>query len=207
MIAARSLLQSKTLAFELFSNMFLAGTIIFGGGPVDIPLLRDYVVDPGWVSSRDFLIGLAVIQALPGPNFNFAVYLGALALRNTDLPLPIGGIVGFVGIFVPGLVLAFGVHGLWGSLRTKATVGSTLRGVNAIAVGMVFTAVYRLWQIGYVKPGSGRGESLVDEPWWVVVAAVAFSGTSWFKIPAPVSIISGGILGLCWYGVVGRHSI
>lgn len=187
--------------------MFLAGTVIVGGGPVVIPLLRDYVVDPGWVSSRDFLIGLAVIQALPGPNFNFAVYLGALALKNSNLPLPIGGIVGFVGIFVPGLVLTFGVQSLWGRLRTRATVGSALRGVNAIAVGMIFTAVYRLWEIGYVKPGSGRGESLADEPWWVVVAVVAFSGTSWFKIPAPIAIIGGGVLGLCWYGIVGRHKI
>jgi chromate transport protein ChrA len=204
-IATRASLPGKPLAFELFSNMFLAGTIIFGGGPVVIPLLRDYVVEPGWVSSRDFLIGLAVIQALPGPNFNFAVYLGALALKNTGLPLPIGGIVGFVGIFVPGLVLAFGVQSLWERLRTKSTVASALRGVNAIAIGMVFTAVYRLWEIGYVTPGSGRGKSLADEPWWVVVAVVAFSATAWFKIPAPVSIISGGVLGLCWYGIVGRH--
>jgi chromate transport protein ChrA len=185
--------------------MFLAGTIIFGGGPVVIPLLRVYVVEPGWVSSRDFLIGLAVIQALPGPNFNFAVYLGALALQTTGLPLPIGGIIGFLGIFVPGLVLAFGVQSLWDRLRTKATVKSALRGVNAVAVGMVFTAVYRLWEIGYVTPGSGKGESLADEPWWVVVAAMSFSATSWFNIPAPVSILSGGVLGLCWYSAVGRH--
>jgi chromate transport protein ChrA len=60
------------LAYSLFANMYLAGTIIFGGGPVVIPLLREYVVQPGWVSPRDFLIGLALIQAFPGPNFNFA---------------------------------------------------------------------------------------------------------------------------------------
>jgi chromate transport protein ChrA len=66
--------------------MYLAGTIIFGGGPVVIPLLKVYVVDPGWVSSRDFLLGLAIIQAFPGPNFSFAIYLGGLALQRFPFP-------------------------------------------------------------------------------------------------------------------------
>ncbi|KAJ4301992.1 hypothetical protein N0V88_002123 [Collariella sp. IMI 366227] len=69
---------APSLLYRLFANMYLAGTIIFGGGPVVIPLLREYVVAEGWVSPRDFLIGLAVIQAFPGPNFNFAVFLGSL---------------------------------------------------------------------------------------------------------------------------------
>ncbi len=62
--------------------MYLAGTIIFGGGPVVIPLLREYVVAEAGMSPRDFLIGLALIQGFPGPNFNFAVYLGALTASN-----------------------------------------------------------------------------------------------------------------------------
>ncbi|KDN46514.1 hypothetical protein RSAG8_04167, partial [Rhizoctonia solani AG-8 WAC10335] len=86
LMVLRGTLRSPPLPLELFINMFLAGTIIFGGGPVVIPLLREYVVQPGWVSPRDFLIGLAIIQAFPGPNFNFAVYLGALALRSTNIP-------------------------------------------------------------------------------------------------------------------------
>lgn len=61
---------AKVVTIRLFSNLFLAGTIIFGGGPVVIPLLREYIVAEGWVSPRDFLLGLAVIQAFPGPNFN-----------------------------------------------------------------------------------------------------------------------------------------
>ncbi|EHK96062.1 putative chromate transport protein [Glarea lozoyensis 74030] len=74
-LVARGTLEAPPLALDLFANMYLAGTIIFGGGPVVIPLLRSYVVDPGWVSSRDFLMGLAIIQAFPGPNFNFAGWL------------------------------------------------------------------------------------------------------------------------------------
>jgi chromate transport protein ChrA len=79
-LVSRAKVSLPPLALDLFANMYLAGTVIFGGGPVVIPLLRSYVVDPGWVSSQDFLIGLAIIQAFPGLNFNFAVFLGALAL-------------------------------------------------------------------------------------------------------------------------------
>jgi chromate transport protein ChrA len=66
-------------------SILSSGTALLWG-PVVIPLLRSYVVNPGWVSSRDFLIGLAIILAFPGPNFNFAVFLGALALQRTRLP-------------------------------------------------------------------------------------------------------------------------
>ncbi|KAL9026887.1 MAG: hypothetical protein Q9196_004511, partial [Gyalolechia fulgens] len=89
--------------FSLFSSLYLAGTIIFGGGPVVIPLLREYIVSPGWVSPRDFLLGLAIIQSFPGPNFNFAVYLGALAMKGTAIPSFLGALIAFVAIFAPGL--------------------------------------------------------------------------------------------------------
>ncbi|KAH0344405.1 chromate transporter, partial [Aureobasidium melanogenum] len=196
-LAARGALSSPPLILDLFANMCLAGTIIFGGGPVVIPLLREYTVQPGWVSSRDFLIGLAIIQAFPGPNFNFAVYLGALAVSSHAQGLA-GAILGFIGIFLPGLALSTAVSGIWQIVRTKALVVSVLRGINATAVGLVFTAVYRLWEIGYLTPDSGRGKSLANDPWWVVVAAVAYSGTAWFKIPPALAIVAGAVLGLCW---------
>ncbi|CAN9234539.1 unnamed protein product [Alternaria alternata] len=197
---------SSGRSFNLFSNMYLAGTIIFGGGPVVIPLLRSYVVDPGWVSPRDFLLGLAIIQAFPGPNFNFAVYLGALSIASasTSTPTIVGAILGFIGIFFPGIVLAVGVQSIWQVMRTKAWVLSLLRGINATAVGLVFTAVYRLWEIGYLTPESSNGRSLADEPWWVVVAALAYAETAWFGVPPAVAIIVGAVLGLGWYGAVGH---
>ncbi|KAF7564630.1 ChrA, Chromate transport protein ChrA [Pyrenophora tritici-repentis] len=195
---------TNTRPFNLFSNMYLAGTIIFGGGPVVIPLLRSYVVDPGWVSPRDFLLGLAIIQAMPGPNFNFAVYLGALAVSSTSTPTIIGAILGFIGIFFPGMVLAVGVQSVWQVMRTKRWVLSLLRGINATAVGLVFTAVYRLWEIGYLTPESSDGKSLASEPWWVVVAAVAYAETAWFGVPPAAAILIGAVLGLAWYGAVGR---
>ncbi|KAG9187682.1 hypothetical protein G6011_05553 [Alternaria panax] len=197
---------SSGRSFNFFSNMYLAGTIIFGGGPVVIPLLRSYVVDPGWVSPRDFLLGLAIIQAFPGPNFNFAVYLGALSIASApgSTPTIVGALLGFIGIFFPGILLAVGVQSVWQIMRTKAWVLSLLRGINATAVGLVFTAVYRLWEIGYLTPESSDGKSLADEPWWVVVAALAYAETAWFGVPPAVAIIIGAVLGLGWYGAVGQ---
>ena len=203
-LTVRGVLTYPPLALDLFANMYLAGTIIFGGGPVVIPLLREYVVEPGWVSSRDFLLGLAIIQAFPGPNFNFGVYLGALALLPSQHPTILGAFLGYVGIFVPGIALAVGVQSIWRILRTKPAVVSLLRGLNATAVGLVFTAVYRLWEIGYLTPEVSRGQSLALEPWWVVVAALTYAESAWFGVPPAAAIVLGAVLGLCWYGAVGR---
>jgi chromate transport protein ChrA len=199
----RGTIDARGLAFDLFANMYLAGTIIFGGGPVVIPLLRSYVVDPGWVSPRDFLLGLAIIQAFPGPNFNFSVYLGALTLASTKVPTVFGALLAFVAIFSPGIILAVGVQSIWQAMRTKSWVLSLLRGINATAVGLVFTAVYRLWEIGYLTPESSDGKSLAMEPWWVVVAAVTYAETAWFSVPPAFAILFGAVLGLGWYGAVG----
>lgn len=203
-LVARGALRTPPLALNLFANMYLAGTVIFGGGPVVIPLLRSYVVDPGWVSGRDFLLGLAVIQAFPGPNFNFAVFLGALALQKSPFPTIFGAILGGLGIFFPGLTLAVAVQSFWTALRKKKWVTDFLRGVNATAVGLVFTAVYRLWEIGYLTPLTTSGQSLGKEPWWVVIAAMTYVESAWFRVPPPLAIVMGAILGLCWYGAVGQ---
>ena len=200
----RGTVADRSLVFDLFSNMYLAGTIIFGGGPVVIPLLRSYVVDPGWVSPRDFLLGLAIIQAFPGPNFNFSVYLGALAIASTDIPTVAGSLLSYLGIFFPGLILTIGVQSIWQVMRTKAWVLSLLRGINATAVGLVFTAVYRLWEIGYLTPERSDGISLAQEPWWVVVATLTYAETAWFGVPPAVAIVFGAVLGLGWYGAVGQ---
>lgn len=184
--------------------MYLAGTVIFGGGPVVIPLLRDYVVQPGWVSSRDFLIGLALIQAFPGPNFNFAVFLGALAVTSTKSPTILGAVMGYIGIFLPGLTLAVGFQSCWRVVRKYPFTTSVLRGMNSTAVGLVFTAVYRLWEIGYLSSSASSGQSLGKESFWLVVAAVTYAENAWFKVPPAIAIMFGGILGLCWYGAVGR---
>lgn len=114
----------------------------------------------------------------------------------------IGAFIGYVGIFLPGMVLVHGTMGIWSVLRTRRWVKSGLRGVNAAAVGLIYTAVYRLWQIGYVDFGFETGKSLGDDPWWVVVGVTSFAGGRWFGLNAPSAIVLGAVMGLVRYGVV-----
>ncbi|KAM7214770.1 putative chromate transport protein [Rhypophila decipiens] len=190
------------LLYRLFSNMYLAGTIIFGGGPVVIPLLREYVVAEGWVSPRDFLIGLALIQAFPGPNFNFAVFLGSLTAIKYGYSSALGALIAWIAIFSPGLILVHGTMGIWSVARSRRWVKAMIRGINAGAVGLIYTAVYRIWQVGYIDEGFQYGKSLGDDPWWVVVTATSFVGGRWFGFSAPFAIILGAIMGLIRYAVV-----
>lgn len=198
----RGVLKFPPRGFALFANLYLAGTIIFGGGPVVIPLLREYIVAEGWVSPRDFLLGLALVQSFPGPNFNFAVYLGSLATAKTSLPSAAGAIIAFLAIFTPGIVIMTGIMGVWKVLRSRRWLLSILRGVNAGAVGLVFTAVYKLWQIGYVDEEHQSGSPLGSDPWWVAITATSFVGGAWFGLSAPFAILLGGVMGMVWYGVV-----
>lgn len=208
LMVLRGVLHHVPILFSLFNSMFLAGTIIFGGGPVVIPLLRDYVVQPGWVSPRNFLLGLAIIQAMPGPNFNFAVYLGAMTVAGPasshSIPTVIGAILASLGIFAPGLWISVGFQAIWRSLRKRREVTCLLRGINATAVGLVFTAVYRLWEVGYLTAQDSQGISLGNDPWWLVVAACTFSSVEWFSVPPPLAILAGGVAGLGWWGAVKR---
>ncbi|KAK6525314.1 hypothetical protein TWF694_005458 [Orbilia ellipsospora] len=201
-IILRAVLKNPPQPYSLFANLYLAGTIIFGGGPVVIPLLRQYIVSEGWVSSRDFLLGLALIQAFPGPNFNFAVYLGSLAAITTGIPTIVGALLGFIGIFAPGMVLAAGMMGLWRAMRKRRWVVSCLRGVNALAVGLVYAAVYRLFQIGVINADDTAGVALGVDPVWVAISATSFVGGRWFGMAPVVVIVLGGALGVFWWAVV-----
>ncbi|KAI5364659.1 Putative chromate transporter [Septoria linicola] len=201
-MVCRGIYSGDNRAFDLFANLYLAGTIIFGGGPVVIPLLREYTVDPGWVSPRDFLLGLAITQAFPGPNFNFAVYLGTLAVQQSNTPATAGAVIAFLGIFTPGIWLTTGLMGVWSSVRKIQAVRSALRGIHAAAVGLVFTAVYRLFEIGYLDSEVRNGGSLSRDPWWVVIVATSFVGGMHFKLAPPLAILLGAAMGLIWYAVV-----
>ena len=200
-IAFHILSGQPSRSFSVFSSLYLAGTIIFGGGPVVIPLLREYIVTPGWVSPRDFLLGLAIIQAFPGPNFNFAVYLGSLAVAGTSVPSYLGALISFIAMYAPGLFIVVGFMGLWSLLRHRAWFLSILRGVNAAAVGLVFTAVYKLWQIGYLTPAK-QGQPLGTDPWLVAITGTAFVGGAWFNLSPPVAILLGGAMGIARWAAV-----
>ncbi|RUP44362.1 putative chromate ion transporter [Jimgerdemannia flammicorona] len=181
------------LPTELLSIFYIVGSIIFGGGPVVIPLLRGYTVPPGWLTDREFLIGLALIQALPGPNFNFAVYVGALALRGPNGQGVAGAFLAFVGIFLPGLLLKNAVVPFWQWIRDKPFMKKVFRGVNACAVGLVFAAIWLLWTQISIGVPTGLDS---HEGFHIVVAAIAFVAAAYLKVPAPAIIVIGGVLGV-----------
>lgn len=88
------------------------------------------------------------------------------------------------------------------STGSKKWILDILRGINATAVGLVFTAVFRLWNIGYLTADASQGRPLGDEPFLVVVAALSYAESAWFKVPPAIAIVLGAALGLIWYGVV-----
>ena len=163
-VKMRIVLKTPPRSAALFSNIYLAGTIIFGDGPVVIPLLREYVVSFGWVSPRDFLLGVAIIQSFPGPNVNFAVYLGALATAKTSAHSFTGALLGFIGIFVPGMIVVIAFMGVWSTLRSRTWLQSLFRGISAAAVGLIYTAVYRLWRVGLLSSAYTSGIPLSEGP-------------------------------------------
>ena len=198
----RGLVISPPRAYSLFANLYLAGTIIFGGGPVVIPLLGESIVGESWVSPRDFILGLALIQFFPGPKFNFAVYLGSLATAGSSVASYWGALIAFVSIFTPGIIIQTGILGLWKTLRSRRWFLCLLRGINATAVGLVYTLVYKLWRIGLIDQDNQSGSSLGRDPWWVIVTATSFVGSAWFGLNAPLAILLGAVLGLVWFAVI-----
>lgn len=110
--------------------------------------------------------------------------------------------LGYIGIFAPGLITVHGTMGVWSAIRNRRWVRSALRGVNAGAVGLIYTAVYRLWQIGWIDEGFQTGTSLANDPWSVVVTATSYVGGCWFDLQPWMACILGAILGLVRYGVV-----
>lgn len=126
--------------FAVAEAFYRAGALVFGGGHVVLPLLKETVVAPGWVSSEEFLAGYGAAQAIPGPMFSLAAYLGA------RLPGTQGGVVGssvaFVAIFLPGFLLVMGVLPLWRSIAGAPRAARAIAGVNAAVVGLLAAALY-----------------------------------------------------------------
>jgi chromate transporter len=156
---------------------------VFGGGHVVLPLLQQAVVPPGWVSNDAFLAGYGAAQAVPGPLFTFAAYLGTVMG-----PAPngwTGGLICLVGIYVPSFLLLMGILPFWDALRTRGGVQAALRGVNAAVVGLLLTALYTpVWTSAIFTPadfGLGVVAFLLLVMWrvppWLVVILGAVGAT------------------------------
>ncbi len=124
----------------VIASFYRAGSLVFGGGHVVLPLLQAEVVPPGWVTNDVFLAGYGAAQAVPGPLFTFAAYLGTVMS-----PQPhgwIGGMICLTAIYLPSFLLLMGAMPFWEVLRSRTGVQSTLKGVNAAVVGLLLAALY-----------------------------------------------------------------
>lgn len=147
---------------EVVEAFYRAGALVFGGGHVVLPLLRDSVVTPGWISNDDFLAGYGAAQAVPGPMFTLAAYLGA-RLPGSAGGLP-GSAIALVSIFLPGFLLVAGVLPMWHGIATRPAAVRAVAGVNAAVVGLLAAALYDpVWT------------SAVHAPFDVAIAVVAFA--------------------------------
>jgi len=171
-------------AVEVFEAFYRAGALVFGGGHVVLPLLQTAVVPPGWVSEGAFLAGYGAAQAVPGPLFTFAAYLGAV-----KAPVP-NGVAGaalcLVAIFLPGLLVLTGALPFWSAFRRRIWAQSAMRGVNAAVVGILLAALYSPVWTGAVLGPPDFALALVafvllavwQAPPWMVVALSAAAGAA-----------------------------
>lgn len=169
---------SQAEDIRLFDRFFRVGSLVFGGGHVVLPLLQSEVVSPGWVSNDVFLAGYGATQAVPGPLFTFAAYLGAV----------IGGtrtaVLCLVAIFLPSFLLIIGTLPFWQDLRRRAMAQALLRGVNASVVGLLLAAFYNpVWLSGILTKGDfalAAADFVLLHLWkappWLVVVLSAVAG-------------------------------
>lgn len=181
----RGLTDSQAIA--VIDAFYRSGALVFGGGHVVLPLLRGAVVVPGWVSEDAFLAGYGAAQAVPGPLFTFAAYLGAV-MEPEPHGLP-GAVLGLVAIFLPGLLLHLGTLPFWEGFRRQPGMQGALRGINAAVVGLLGATLYSpLWT------------SAVQRPADFAVALVGFILlTAWQAPPVvvvAVSALGGAVLAL-----------
>jgi chromate transporter len=136
----------------LFEAFYRSGALVFGGGHVVLPLLREAFVTPGWLSDDAFLAGYGAAQAVPGPLFTFAAYLGTVV--SLEPHGAAGAALGLIGIFLPGILILLGALPFWDSFLKQASTLALTRGVNAAVVGLLGAALYNpVWTSSVKTPG------------------------------------------------------
>jgi chromate transporter len=173
----------------LADAFYRSGALVFGGGHVVLPLLREAFVTPGWMNDDVFLAGYGAAQAVPGPLFAFAAYLGAVVG-----PPPhglAGAALGLVAIFLPGMLILIGTLPFWDGFRKRAGAQAMMRGVNAAVVGLLGAALYNpVWTASIKTPGD------------FAVALVGFVLLTVWRAP-PLVVVTISALG----GVILAHAI
>ena len=166
----------------LVDAFYRTGALVFGGGHVVLPLLQAEVVPPQWVSNDVFLAGYGATQAVPGPLFTFAAFLGA---SMTHAPSGwLGGMIALLAIFAPSFLLICGALPFWASLRTSPRTQAALAGVNAAVVGLLLAALYRpVWT------------SAIFSGYDFALAVLALVALMVWKLPLWLVVISCGVVG------------
>jgi chromate transporter len=163
----------------LFDSFYRSGSLVFGGGHVVLPLLEREFVPTGWLSEEAFLAGYGAAQAVPGPLFTFAAYIGAV-INGWQ-----GGLLATAAIFLPAFLLILGTLPFWDALRRNSNISRALMGVNAAVVGILIGAFYQpIWTSSILAP--------ID----FVFAAILFSMLVYWKLPPWVIVVTGAVGGL-----------
>jgi len=167
--------------FQVLGALYRSGSLVFGGGHVVLPLLQRAIVVPDWVTNDAFLAGYGAAQAVPGPLFTFAAYLGAVMG-----PAPnglLGGLLCLVAIYLPSFLLLIGILPFWDRLRRQSAVQAALRGVNAAVVGLLLAALYTpVWT------------SAIGSPRDFGICSLAFLMLALWKVPPWLVVIGGAIV-------------
>ena len=163
---------------QLFESFYRYGYLVFGGGQVVVPVMHsELVVINGYMTNDEFLTGYGLVQGLPGPMFSFAAYAGGMASRDgTVVQQVLGALAGGIGIFLPGLLLIYFVFPVWETVKKVRAVKISLKGINAVAGGMISAAAVILMQ--------ANGFELVH----VVITVVTAGTLATKKVPSPAIV-------------------
>jgi chromate transporter len=168
-------------AVKLVDSFYRSGSLVFGGGHVVLPLLQQEVVPRGWISNDAFLAGYGAAQAVPGPLFTFAAYLGtAMGPRPNGW---LGGLICLVAIFLPSFLLLIGALPFWNDLRGQSVAQSSLKGINAAVVGLLLAALYTpIWTRSITRPFD------------FATALAAFLLLVFWRVPPWVVVVLGALV-------------
>lgn len=165
---------------NLFERFYRYGYLVFGGGQVVVPLMYTELVETlGYMTHGEFLTGYGLVQGLPGPMFSFSAYAGGMAARGGSVLQQLAGAAaGGIGIFLPGMLLIFFVYPVWERLKEIRAIRISLKGINAVATGLIAAAGIILLQAGKFRPDN------------LAVTAVAALLLFSRKVPAPLIVVA-----------------
>ncbi|KAJ3114858.1 hypothetical protein HDU96_001555 [Phlyctochytrium bullatum] len=189
---------TATRFLHLIATFTYAGSALLGGGTVLVPLLHSLVV-PTHLMPSEFLLGLALASALPGPAYNFSAFVGALAMRGSVASAAAGAVGAWVAVNVPGVLAMAAAMPAWERVaKGGAGVKRACRGCGDVAVGLVGAGLYVL--VGKAIGGGGP-TSLLAHPGWVAVSCAAAWAVGSAGVAAPVAVVAGGVVGALEYMV------